>query len=159
MESYRGSPRVQGPPRKYWEHSYSSFNGVQNTVEPWLPQSWWLWPKLLLLLCTTWKRWYVWEVQGQKTKPIWITINMHCLLYTCNYYATKFNTVQPRLSELSIIQTRDAKKIQGQSTHCDHVTGLRMRSKPTSRRCHARSSCCTAIKSSFNAQRSKRNAW
>ena len=29
-----------------------------------------------------------------------------------------------------IIQTRDAKKIQGQTTHCDHVTGLRMRSKP-----------------------------
>ena len=31
----------------------------------------------------------------------------------------------------SIIRTRDAKKIQGQSTHCDHVTSLRMRSKPT----------------------------
>ena len=47
-------------------------------------------------------------------------------------------TVQPRLSELSIIRTRDAKKIQGQSTYCDHVTGLRMRSKPMSHRCHVR---------------------
>ena len=92
MESYRGNPRVQATPRKYWEHSYSSFNGVQNTVEPWLPQSWWLWPKLLLLLCTTWKKGNVWEAQGHKTIPIWITINMHCLIYTCNYYAIKFNT-------------------------------------------------------------------
>ena len=93
MESYRGSPRVQATSRKFWKHSYSSFNGVQNTVEPWLPQWWWLWPKLLLLLCTTWKRWHVWEIHWQSTNPLfWITINMHCLLYTCNYYATKFNT-------------------------------------------------------------------
>ena len=68
-------------------------------------------------------------------------------------------TVQPRLSELLIIRTRDAKKKQGQSTYCDHVTGLCMCSKHTSCRCHARTSCCTAIKSSFNAQKSKRNAW
>ena len=37
-----------------------------------------------------------------------------------------------------IIEIRDAKKIQGQSTYCDHVTRLRMPSKPTLRRCHAR---------------------
>ena len=42
-------------------------------------------------------------------------------------------TVKPRLSEPSIIRTRDPKKMQGQSTHCDHVTQLRMRSKPTPR--------------------------
>ena len=68
------------------------------------------------------------------------------------------STVQPRLSELLIIQTRDAKKMQGQNIHCDHATDLRMHSKPTSRSCHARTSCCAAIKSSFNAQRSKINA-
>ena len=50
------------------------------------------------------------------------------------------DTVQPRLSEPSIIRTRHPKKMQGQSTHCDHVTQLRMRSKPTSRSCHARTS-------------------
>ena len=61
-------------------------------------------------------------------------------------------TVQPRLSEPWIIRTRDAKKMQDQSTHCDHETELRMRSKPTSRSCHARTSCCAAIKFSFNAQ-------
>ena len=62
-------------------------------------------------------------------------------------------TVQPQLSELEI-----QKKMQGQSTHCDHMTGLHMHSKPTSRSCHARTSYCTAIKSSSNTQRSKRNA-
>ena len=59
-------------------------------------------------------------------------------------------------SPTSIIRTRDAKKIQGQSTHCDYVTGLRMRSKPTSHRCHARTSCCTAIKFSLTLKEVKR---
>ena len=81
---------------------------------------------------------------------------VHINYFTCTVQP---RLSEPRLSELSIIRTRDAKKIQGQSTHCDHVTGLRMCSKPTSRRCHARISCCTAIKSSLNAQRSTRNAW
>ena len=31
-------------------------------------------------------------------------------------------------SPTSIIRTQDAKKMQSQSTHCDHVTGLHMRS-------------------------------
>ena len=35
-------------------------------------------------------------------------------------------------SPTSIIQTWD-NKMQGQSTHCDHVTGLHMHSKPTLR--------------------------
>ena len=37
----------------------------------------------------------------------------------------------PIYSPTSIIWTRDAKKILGQCTHCDHVTGVHMRSKPT----------------------------
>ena len=73
-------------------------------------------------------------------------------------FAVLINTVQPRLSEPSIIRTRDAKKMQGQSTYYDHVTNLCMRSKPTSHSCHARTSCCAAIKSSSNAQRNKGNA-
>ena len=60
-------------------------------------------------------------------------------------------------SPTSIIRTRDAEKMQGQSTHCDHVTWLRIHSKPMLRSCHTRTSCCIAIKSSSNAQ-SKRNA-
>ena len=69
------------------------------------------------------------------------------------------NTVQIQLYiRTSIIWTRDTKKMQGQSTHCDHMTGLCMHSKPTLRSCHVRISCCAAIKSSSNAQRSKRNA-
>jgi hypothetical protein len=48
--------------------------------------------------------------------------------------------------------TPGAKKMHDQSTNCDHMTNLRMRSKPTSRSCLARTSCCTATKSSSNAQ-------
>ena len=66
-------------------------------------------------------------------------------------------TVQTRLSESLIIRTWDAKE-NGQSTHCDHVIGLRTRSTPALRSCHARTSYCTTVKSSSNAQRSKRNA-
>ena len=46
----------------------------------------------------------------------------------------------------SIIWTWDIKKMQGQSAHCDHVTCLRMRSKPMLHSCHSRTSCCSAIK-------------
>ena len=49
---------------------------------------------------------------------------------------------------IQIVRTRDAKEMQGQGTHCDHVTGLRMRSKPMSCSCHARTSYCATIKSS-----------
>jgi hypothetical protein len=47
--------------------------------------------------------------------------------------------------------------MQGQSINSGHVPGLRMRRKPTLCSCHASTSCCTATKSCFNAQGSKRN--
>ena len=37
--------------------------------------------------------------------------------------------------QYTTIWTRDAKKMQDQSTHCNHVTGLHMRSKPTLYNC------------------------
>ena len=42
--------------------------------------------------------------------------------------------------------------MQGQSTNCDHIADLCMRSKPTSRSCLARTSCRMATKSISNAQ-------
>jgi hypothetical protein len=45
--------------------------------------------------------------------------------------AINSNTVEPRLSELEV-----QRQMQGQSTNCGHVPGLRMRSKPTSHICH-----------------------
>jgi hypothetical protein len=59
----------------------------------------------------------------------------------------------PRLSKLEVQW-----KMQGQSTACGHVPGLRMRSKPMSPSSHASTNCCAATKSGFNAQGSKRNA-
>ena len=67
------------------------------------------------------------------------------------YHIYRIQHVQSNLNYPNLdIRTWKAKKMQGQSTHCDDVTSLCMRSKPTSRSCLVRTSCCTAIKSSSN---------
>ena len=89
----------------------------------------------------------------QHTYSKYILWNLHYIQSNIMYSPTS-------IIRTSIIRTLNYPNSRSKENagYCDHVTGLSMHSKPTSLSCHARASYCAAIKSSFNAQRSKRNA-